>query len=470
MIVSRFAPSPSLSTFTNASGELETKPSAPHIGNARTCLFSYLHAKKHGGRFTLRIENTNFSQSSEESIKLIFDTLDWLGIKSDLPVIYQSERKAIYQEYIDKLLEQKLAYKCYCDKETLDQKRETQLANKEKPRYDRTCLKLENEPDKPYVVRIKMPDWGGIAFKDKVMGRTNVRFSELTDTILQRSDGSVTFLFANMLDDCLTKVTDVIRGADGLSHSNYQIYMCEALGFPVPNYGHLPFVLNSEGNKLSKRNGDDSILDLREKGFLAEAVINTICRIGWSNNNEEIFSMDDLISKFDLKNVGKSPGIFDPQKLLNINKHWIKNSEPDKLQTLLEPFLLKEQITPHQIAEFNKVSSVSKAIKTLQTRSATLVEMAQKAKFYFIRPDHSTISLTGVQKEILKSFIDNLNSNNSIDEAIEETCRQVNCTIKELGPPVRLSLSGSLAAPGIVEIIEVLGTKEAIERIKSVIT
>jgi len=469
MVVTRFCPSPSLSIFTNASGELETNPSAPHAGNIRTALFSYLYARRHGGRFVIRIEDTSKENSTEESIKPILDTMDWLGMQSDVEVVYQSQRNEIYQKYIDILLEKGLVYKCYCDKETIDRKRELQLLNKEKPKYDRTCLRSSEQPGKPYVLRLKIPDYGGVIIKDQVQGRINIRFSELTDVILQRSDGSFTFLWTNLIDDCVQGITHVIRGQDGVSHSPYQMYMCEILGFPVFSYAHLPFVHNDQNQKLSKRNGDDSILDLREKGFLAEAVINTICRIGWSNNNEEIFSMDDLISKFDLKNVGKSPGIFDPQKLLNINKHWIKQTDPTRLQTLLEPFLLKEQITPHQIAEFNKVSSVSKAIKTLQTRSATLVEMAQKAKFYFIRPEYSSISLSGVQKEILKSFIGNL-ENNSIDEAIEETCKQVNCTIKELGPPVRLSLSGSLAAPGIVEIIEVLGTKETIERIKSVIT
>ena len=453
-------------------GFVRTAPSPtgrPTLGTSRTAIYNFLHARQQGMGYLTRLEDSDPVRSKQEFADDIIEGLAWLGIVSDVPIIKQSERGDIYAKYVDQLLAEGKAYRCYCSAEKLEADRERKLAAKEKPIYDRTCLGLGEQPGKPFTVRLKVDTYGAVTFRDAVYKRVNVRKAEIGDFIVQRSDGTVGYLLSNVIDDALQNVTMVIRGRDGISNAPAQILLYEALGFPVPSYAHAAFILNEKGQKLSKRNGDASLLDYRDKGYLPEAMFNALARIGASFGDRELLSVKEMVELFDLKNLSKSDGVFDPQKLLNINKHWIKTIEPERLQTLLTPFLLKEQITEEQISEFNKVSSVSKAIQTLQTRSATLVEMAQKAKFYFIRPAYSSISLTGVQKEILKSFIGSL-ENNSIDKAIEETCKQANCTIKELGPPVRLSLSGSLAAPGIVEIIEVLGTKETIERIKLVIT
>jgi len=440
-----------------------------HLGTARTAIYSYLHAKQRGMGFLIRMEDSDLLRSKQEFADDIIEGLSWLGIESDIPIVYQSDRGDIYAKYVNQLLAEGKAYKCYCTQEKLEADRERKLAAKEKPIYDRTCLGLDEQPGKPFTVRLKVDTYGAVTFRDAVYKRVNVRKAEIGDFIIQRSDGTVGYLLSNVIDDALQNVSVVIRGKDGVSNAAPQILLYEALGFPAPSYAHSAFILNENMMKLSKRNGDASLLDYRSQGYLSQSLFNALARIGASFGDRELLSVKEMVELFDLKNLSKSDGVFDPQKLLNINKHWIKQADPERLQTLLTPFLLKEQITEEQIAEFSKVSSVSKAIQTLQTRSATLVEMAQKAKFYFIRPAYSSISLTGVQKEILKSFIGSL-ENNSIDKAIEETCKQANCTIKELGPPVRLSLSGSLAAPGIVEIIEVLGTKETIERIKLVIT
>lgn len=472
-VVCRFAPSPS--------------GRGPHIGNLRSCLFSWLFARHHGGEFRLRIEDTNKEKSTQESTQAIFDTLAWLGLNHDGEVLHQSKRGHIYKEYVEKLLASGHAYKCFCSMEELDHKRQEQYDKGNKPKYDKLCLKLSadeikklEEAGTPYVVRFNVPAFGGVQWRDTIRARVQVRHIELTDFILQRSDGSVTFLLANMLDDALSGVTHVLRGEDGISHCHPQILLCEALGFEPPQYGHLPFVVSKDGAKLSKRNGDATILDLRDKGFLPEAVINTMARLGWSHGNQEIFTVKELIEFFDGDHINKSAAAYDPEKLLHINQQHIKKADSEYVATMLTPVLAKRDIN---MSEFFRGPRIADAVKTLQTRSKTLEDMADQITFYY-DSDFALEPLADTHKEWLKSlslYLSDLKDTEeegrvsakftakSIKEEIDATLELWSITIKDLGPVVRKALSGSLTAPGIVEIMEVLGKEETVKRLERAI-
>ena len=358
MIITRFPPSPT--------GYL-------HIGGARTALFNWLFARHHKGKFILRIEDTDKVRSKKEYVEDIIEGLKWLGLNWDEGPYFQSERLNIYKEHIERLLSEGKAYYCHCSPEELERKRQKALAQGKKPRYDGTC-RYKNLPPKPgAVVRFKSNLAGETILNDLIHGPIIFNNAELDDWIIQRSDGTPTYNFVVVVDDALMGITHVIRGDDHINNTPKQLQLYQALGYKPPQFAHVPMILGPDKSKLSKRHGASSILEYREKGFLPQALVNFLVRLGWSYGDQEIFSLEELIEKFDISRIGKSPAIFNFEKLLWLNAHYIKELKDENLAELLIPFLNKKNYPP------TPKDYVIKVVRTLNTRAKTLEEMAEMA-------------------------------------------------------------------------------------------
>ena len=303
-----------------------------HIGGARTALFNFLFARSQEGTFVLRIEDTDTVRSTQESVDEILKAMEWLGLNWDEGPYYQSERFNLYKEKVQQLLDEGKAYRCYCTSEELDKKREQAMAEGRKPKYDGTCRERMDHPgNTPFVIRFRAPDNGTTSFNDLIKGTISVNNEELDDVIIQRTDGTPTYNFVVVVDDADMGITHVIRGDDHINNTPRQILLYEALGYQVPCFAHVPMILGSDKTRLSKRHGATSVMAYRDMGYLPEAMVNYLVRLGWSFGDEEIFSLADLIEKFSLSNVGKSAGVFNPEKLLWLNSHYIKRSDPNAL-------------------------------------------------------------------------------------------------------------------------------------------
>ena len=452
----RFAPSPT--------GYL-------HIGGARTALFNYLLARKEQGTFVLRIEDTDVARSTQESVDAILDAMEWLGLSCDEGPLYQSDRFDLYQQKVQQLLEAGKAYRCYCTPEELDAKREQARAEGRKPKYDGTCRNRSDQPDLPYVVRFKLPEGREeTTFNDRIKGPIRFRHEELDDLIIQRTDGTPTYNFVVVIDDAEMGINLVIRGDDHINNTPRQILLYEALGYAVPEFAHVPMILGSDKKRLSKRHGATSVMAYQEMGYLPEALVNYLVRLGWSFGDEEIFSMDDLIEKFSLDNVGRSAGVFNPEKLLWLNSHYIKTGDPQRLAELLKPFLNDQGIAidagPNLIA----------VVKSLQERSATLVEMAAGAAFYYADPviyteKGSKKFLKSEQRIIFETILDKLDScNEFVEEKLEaafaEILAETELKFGKVAQPLRFALTGGAASPGIYDILQILGKERSLKRIQ----
>jgi glutamyl-tRNA synthetase len=320
-IRTRFAPSPT--------GYL-------HIGGARTALFSWLFARRHGGAFILRIEDTDLERSTPESIQAIIDGMAWLNLDYDEGPFYQMQRMDRYREVIQQLLDGGHAYRCYCSKERLDQLREAQMVDKQKPRYDGCCRDAQpNDSNAPHVIRFRNPLEGDVVFDDQVFGPIAVSNAELDDLIIARTDGTPTYNFTVVVDDWDMQITHVIRGTDHINNTPRQINILKALGAEVPQYAHVPMILGEDGKRLSKRHGAVSVLQYRDEGFLPEAVLNYLVRLGWSHGDQEVFSREEMMQLFDLEHVNKSPAAVNTEKLAWLNQHYLKEAEP---ASLVQPF------------------------------------------------------------------------------------------------------------------------------------
>lgn len=451
----RFAPSPT--------GYL-------HIGGARTALFNYLLAKKEQGTFVLRIEDTDIERSTQESVDAILDAMSWLGLSCDEGPFYQTERFDLYKEKVQQLLDAGKAYRCYCTAEELDAKREKATREGRKPKYDGTCRNRSDQPEAPFVVRFKLPDPDGeVCFVDRIKGAITVRNEELDDLIIQRTDGTPTYNFVVVIDDAEMGITLVIRGDDHINNTPRQIHLYCALGYEVPQFAHVPMILGDDKKRLSKRHGATSVMSYQEQGFLPEAMINYLVRLGWSHGDEEIFSMAELIEKFTIDAVGRSAGVFNPEKLLWLNSHYIKASAPEKLAELLLPFLAKQGIDPTGGPDLSAV------IKGLQERSSTLVQMAEGAAFYYAEQpefDEKTAAkfLLEENRALFSELKAALEACSCFDEAHLESA--LNAVIERLGlkfgkvaQPLRAALTGGAPSPGIYELLEVLGRERVIKRI-----
>ncbi|HKL25371.1 MAG TPA: glutamate--tRNA ligase, partial [Desulfuromonadales bacterium] len=312
----RFAPSPT--------GYL-------HIGGARTALFNYLLARREKGTFVLRIEDTDVERSTRASVEAILNAMEWLGLDYDEGPYFQSERFDLYRQKVEQLLAEDKAYRCYCSQQELDAKREQAMREGGKPRYDGTCRQRTDQPlDQPHVVRFKTPEEGTTAFADRIKGRISFDNAELDDLVIQRSDGTPTYNFVVVVDDAEMAISLVIRGDDHINNTPRQIPIYQALGYPVPEFAHVPMILGADKKRLSKRHGATSVMAYQTMGYLPEAMVNYLVRLGWSCGDEEIFSMAELIEKFSLDNVGRSAGVFNPDKLLWLNEHYIKTGDPGR--------------------------------------------------------------------------------------------------------------------------------------------
>lgn len=459
MVKTRFAPSPT--------GHL-------HIGGARTALFNYLFSKHHNGIFVLRIEDTDIERSRDEYTRDILEGLKWLGIIWDEGPVFQRERMDLYREHAKKLLDKGLAYRCYCAPEVLEEKRKAAIKEGKKATYDRTCREIEEPVEgKPYAIRFKTPITGQVSFNDIIRGKITFSCEELDDLIILRSDGTPTYNFTVVVDDAVMGITHIIRGDDHINNTPRQILIYEALGYDVPEFAHVPLIHGKDKTRLSKRHGATSLLEYRNEGFLPEALMNYLARLGWAYKDQEIFSKEELIEKFDLNHVGKSPAIFDMDKLMWLNSHYIKTFDDSRIASLLEEFLIKAGI------EIDRKDKLIPIVKNLKDRAKTIKEMAQMAEFFFndsIKYDEKAKEryLNYETKGILEKFLDGFMSLEINDEAAHKAL--IENLVKETGrkpvdviQPIRVALSGRTATPGIFDVINILGRESVEKRIKKAI-
>lgn len=454
-IITRFPPSPT--------GYL-------HVGGARTALFNWLYARNTGGKFILRIEDTDAVRSTQESVEAIFDSLKWLEIDWDEGPFFQTRRYDLYREYIQKLVDSGHAYYCTCTPEEIDAMREKAMAVGAKPRYDGRCRERHLPCSENAVVRIKAPLTGTTVIEDVVKGPIVFQNSELDDFIIQRSDGSPTYNLAVAVDDITMGVNLVLRGDDHVNNTPKQMMIYNALGVSLPVYGHVPMVLGSDKTRLSKRHGAMSVSEFREMGILPDAMINYLVRLGWSYGDQEFFTRKELIEKFNLKNIGRSAGVFDQTKLLALNAEHIKATDPAELAPLLMPFLKRIGCEP------TDMGMVEKAVKTLVTRSKTLIEMAEGAQFYFT--DIASYDEKAVEKcfkapaaDVLRRMIAALEPLAAFDEASLEVVfkavmEEMGLGFGKIANPLRVALSGKNVSPGMFEMMDVLGKETCLDRLK----
>jgi len=457
-IITRFPPSPT--------GYL-------HVGGARTALFNWLYARHTKGKFVLRIEDTDMQRSTKESADAIFEALEWLGIDWDDGPYFQSERFHIYQEYIQKLLDSGNAYYCSCTSEQLEEMRNKALAVRGKPKYDGTCREKGLSKGENTVVRFKAPLTGTTVIEDVIKGNIVFQNSELDDFIIQRSDGIPTYNFVVVVDDITMGINTVIRGDDHVNNTPKQIQLYKAFGVKLPTYGHVPMVLGKDRTRLSKRHGAMSVTAYRDMGYLPDALINYLVRLGWSFGDQEFFTREDLIEKFNLENIGHAAGVFDQDKLLALNADHIKAAPSEKIIKHLTPFLEERGY------KVDDKDYLAKAIETLRPRSKTLHEMADSAMFYFkdvisYNEKASEKFLVPDSFESLKLLTENLEAmeiftEKNLEDAFKKVMEITGLKLGKIAQPVRVALTGETASPGIFEIIEVIGKERALSRLKQAI-
>ncbi len=454
-VITRFPPSPT--------GYL-------HIGGARTALFNWLFARNTGGKFILRIEDTDVERSTEESVKAILDAMEWLELTWDEGPYFQTKRLDVYREYAQKLANAGHAYWCECTHEELENRRNAAMAGGRKPKYEGTCRLKHLGPGPNRVLRFRTPDSGMTILRDIIKGSIAFDNSELDDLVILKSDGIATYNFAVVVDDITMGITHVIRGDDHVNNTPRQILIYQALGANLPEFGHVPMIHGEDRSPLSKRHGATSVIEYKNMGFLPEALLNCLVRLGWSYGDQEIFSRSELIEKFTLENVGKSPSIFTMEKLLWLNAHYIKEKRPEDIVALLRPFLAQRNYPD------KPVSYYAGAVRTLQARSHTLVEMADAMRFYMVDeiefdPDAAGKFLTSEVREAFVRLISELPSLEVFDEkSLEPVFRKIaadlGMKLGKIAQPVRVALTGGTISPGLFEIIGVLGKETVLTRLR----
>ncbi|SMF94793.1 glutamyl-tRNA synthetase [Methylomagnum ishizawai] len=454
-IRTRFAPSPT--------GYL-------HIGGARTALFSWLYARKHGGTFVLRIEDTDLERSTAESVNAILEGMTWLGLEYDEGPFYQTHRFDRYKAVIQQLLDQGKAYHCYCTKEELDAMRAEQMENKEKPRYDGRCRhRAEPREGVPPVVRFRNPDEGEVVIEDWVRGRVVVKNGELDDLIIARSDGSPTYNFTVVVDDHDMNITHVIRGDDHLNNTPRQMNILAALGASIPHYAHVPMILGADGARLSKRHGAVSVMQYRDDGYLPEAVLNYLVRLGWSHGDQEIFSIDEMIQLFDIDAINHSASTFNPDKLLWLNHHYLMHGDPAHVARHLSWHLGQLGIDPSAGPDPVEI------VKAQRERCKTLVEMAKASEFFyreFEQYDDKAAhkNLTPAAAAALEALRENLAGltpwgKTALHEAVAATAEALGVKMGNVAQPLRVAVSGTAVSPPIDTTLELLGQNQTLARI-----
>jgi glutamyl-tRNA synthetase len=456
----RFAPSPT--------GYL-------HIGGVRTALYSWLYAKRHHGQFILRIEDTDRERSTDEAVQVIRDGMQWCGIIEDEGPIFQTHRFDRYRQVIAKLVEEGHAYRCYCSRETLGEMRAEQKANKQTPRYDGRCRHRTDQPDdQPYVIRFKNPTVGEVSFNDQIKGQVTVANTQLDDLIIARSDGTPTYNMTVVVDDLDMKMTHVIRGDDHLNNTFRQINILKALGAEPPVYAHLAMILGDDGAKLSKRHGAVSVLQYRDEGYLPAAVLNYLVRLGWSHGDQEIFSIDEMIEKFDLKDVNKSASAFNTEKLLWLNHQYIMTANPEYVAEHLQYHFDVMGI------ETKQGPALVDLVKVQAERSKTLVEMAESSVYFY--QDFQEFDAKAAKKNFKQAAVAPLqallNGYQNLQGWQKEPIHQVILSVGEaldlklgkVAQPLRVAVTGGGVSPSIDETLMLLGKEKTLARIEKALT
>jgi len=451
----RFAPSPT--------GYL-------HVGGARTALFSWLYARKMDGKFVLRIEDTDLERSTPESVQAILDGMNWLDLTHDEGPFYQTHRFDRYKEVTQQLLDNNQAYRCYCSKERLDRLRESQMAAKQKPRYDGHCLR--NKPDAgdaPHVIRFRNPEGGSVIIDDMVRGRVSISNDELDDLIIARTDGSPTYNLTVVVDDMDMGITHVIRGDDHLNNTPRQINILRALGGELPNYAHVPMILGDDGARLSKRHGAVSVMQYRDDGILPQALLNYLVRLGWSYGDQEIFSEQEMIDLFDIKDVNKAPSAFSTEKLLWLNQHYIKESDPAELANLLQPFMDKLGV------DTSSGPALKEVVIAQQERANTLVEMADISAFFY--QDYENFDEKAAKKNLkiaageplrkIREALDAVQEwkGEALHQCVHDVSEALELKMGKVAQPLRVAVVGRAASPSIDVTLELVGKDACLRRI-----
>ncbi len=456
-IVTRFPPSPT--------GYL-------HIGGARTAFFCWLFARRRQGRFILRIEDTDVERSTAESVQAILDGMAWLGLDYDEGPVYQSKRVDRYRQVIGQMLQARQAYHCYCTKDELEQMREQQRSRGGKPRYDGRCRdRREPRPGIDPVVRFKNPKAGSVVIDDLVKGRIVIRNDELDDLIIARSDGTPTYNFTVVVDDMDMGVTHVIRGDDHVNNTPRQINILAALGAQVPAYAHVPMIMGADGKRLSKRHGAVSVTQYRDEGYLPDALLNYLARLGWSHGDQEIFTREEMISLFDIREVHRNAAVFNPEKLLWLNYEYMKSADPGDL---------KEQGRRHFQAAgiaIDAQDNWEQVIRANQERSKTLVELVQRSAFFFRQPDGYDDKAVkkhfkGEAHAVLAALIQSLQSladwePAAIHDCVHSLAERLGLGLGKVAQPIRVAVAGVAVSPPIDETLAILGRDQTLSRLRA---
>ena len=454
----RFAPSPT--------GYL-------HVGGARTALFSWLYARRHGGKFVLRIEDTDLERSSQESVNAILEGMTWLGLEYDEGPFYQTHRFERYNEVVGRLLDKGLAYRCCCSKERLEALREQQMARKEKPRYDGHCRDRDISPDQPHVIRFRNPLDGEVVIDDLVRGRVVISNAELDDLVIRRSDGAPTYNLTVVVDDHDMAISHVIRGDDHINNTPRQINMLRALEWEVPHYAHVPMILGDDGARLSKRHGAVSVMQYLRDGYLPEALLNYLVRLGWSHGDQERFSIDEMIQLFDIDGVNRAPSTFNTEKLRWLNQQYLKDSDPARIAHLLSSHLGDRDIDPSAGPDLVAV------VEAQRERASTLVELADISTFYY--RDFETIDEQAAKKAFKPGADAALDAARvklaglpqweraAIHGAVEAAVNELGVGFGKVALPLRTAVTGGAPSPDLDLTLFLIGRAATIRRIDKAI-
>ena len=455
-VITRFAPSPT--------GYL-------HVGGARTALFSWLYARQTKGQFVLRIEDTDRERSTEASLQAILDGMKWLGLEHDLGPYYQTDRFDRYAEVTQQLLDQGLAYRCYHSQEELDVMREAQKAKGDKPRYDGTCRSLDNYPeDKPHVIRFKNPQSGTVVIDDLVRGRIEINNTELDDLIIARTDGTPTYNFTVVVDDWDMGITHVIRGDDHINNTPRQINILKALGAPVPQYAHVPMILGDDGKRLSKRHGAVSVMQYRDDGYLPQAVLNYLVRLGWSYGDQEIFSREEMIEKFDINDINKAPSAFNTEKLNWLNQHYMKSLPVAEVIPHLNWHLEQRGITkPSPEILATVIPLYAERIDRLNLLADAIVYLFQDFDDYNANAAKKHLKVSAEEPlALLKTKLETLDDwqADAIQGCIEAVMQELEIGMGKIGMPLRVAITGVGQSPNLDILCGILGRDTTIARLE----
>ena len=458
-LVTRFAPSPT--------GYL-------HVGGARTALFSWLYARKNGGKFILRIEDTDLERSTQESVDAILEGMQWLGLDHDEGPYYQTKRFDLYKEVVAQLVAEGKAYKCFCTVEEVDAMREAQSAAGEKPRYNGMWRDRTDHPtDKPYVIRFKNPQSGTVVIDDLIKGRIEIANSELDDLIIARSDGTPTYNLTVVVDDWKMGITHVIRGDDHVNNTPRQMNILAALGAELPKYAHVPMILGDDGKRLSKRHGAVGVMQYRDNGFLPEALLNYLVRLGWSHGDQEIFSKDELVQLFDLDSCNRAPSAFNTDKLIWLNQHYMKTLPPEQVAKQLEWHIAAQQL------DISTGPALTELVKAQAERVKTLKELVEVSRYFYedfseFDADAAKKHLRPVALEPLQAVQANLAaladwSQEAVHQVINVTAEQLGVGMGKIGMPLRVAVTGGGNSPALDITLALIGKQRTLARLQQAV-